>query len=93
MNEDKLPVNMSGKYREISERKELIEKYVERKRKATSTTAPQKEKESRQDKPELVGKRIYHKWVKGDGEQWIYGNVLKVAGNLNDSECEFEVPI
>ena len=91
INDDKLPVNTSSKYREIGERKELIEKYVDRKRKAISTTAPQKEKESRPNKPDLVGKCMHHKWVKGDGEQWIHGNVLKVVGNLNDNECEFEV--
>ena len=77
INDDKLPVNTSSKYREIGERKELIEKYVNRKRKAISTTAPQKEKESRPNKPDLIGKHIFHKWVEGDGEQWIYGNVLK----------------
>ena len=44
-----------------------------------------------QDKRELVGKNIYHKWVKEDGEQWINGNVLKAIGNINDEDCEFEV--
>ena len=91
INDDKLPVNTSSKHREIGERKELIKKYVDRKRKAISTTTLQKEKESRPNKPDLVGKCIYHKWVKGDGEQWIHANVLKVVGNLNDNECEFEV--
>ena len=38
-----------------------------------------------------MGKRIFHKWVKEDGEQWIYGNVLKAMGNLNEGKCEFEV--
>ena len=44
-----------------------------------------------QDNPELIGKNIYHKWVKEDGEQWINGNVLKAIGNINDEDCEFEV--
>ena len=84
-------INRSSKYRENEERKELIDKHVERKRKASSCTEAWKEKERRPDKPELVGKRIFHKWVKEDGEQWIYGNVLKAMGNLNDEKCEFEV--
>ena len=29
--------------------------------------------------------------MKEDGEEWIFGNVLKAVGNLNDDECEFEV--
>ena len=83
--------NRSSKYREKEERKELIDTHVERKRKASSCTAGQKEKERREDKPDLVGKRILHKWVKEDGEEWIFGDVLKAVGNLNDDECEFEV--
>ena len=39
-----------------------------------------------QDKPELIGKNFYHKWVKEDGEQWINGNVLKAIGNINDED-------
>ena len=83
--------NRSSKYREKEERKELIDTHVERKRKASSCTAGQKEKERREDKPDLVGKRILHKWVKEDGEEWIFGDVLKAVGNLNDDKCEFEV--
>ena len=29
--------------------------------------------------------------MKEHGEEWIFGNVLKAVGNLNDDECEFEV--
>ena len=29
--------------------------------------------------------------MKDDGDQWIYGTVLKAVGNLNDEECEFEL--
>ena len=91
INNESVTVNHSSKYRKNEERKELIDKHVERKRKASSFTAAQKEKERRRDKPDLVGKRIFHKWVKEDGEQWICGNVLKAVGNLNDEKCEFEV--
>ena len=91
INNESVAVNHSSKYRENEERKELIDKHVERKRKASSFTAAQKEKERRRDKPDLVGKHIFHKWVKEDGEQWICGNVLKAVGNLNDEKCEFEV--
>ena len=91
INNETFAVHRSSKYRESEERKELIDRHVERKRKATSCTAAQKEKERRCDKPDLVGKRIFHKWVKDDGDQWIYRNVLKAVGNFNDEECEFEV--
>ena len=72
INNESLIINCSSKYRENEERKELIDRHVERKRKGTSCTTPQKEKERKHDKPDLVGKHIFHKWVKGDGEQWIH---------------------
>ena len=81
--------NRSSKYREKEEQKELIDTHVERKRKASSCTTGQKEKERRDEKPNLVGKRILHKLVKEDREEWIFGDVLKAVGNLNDEECEF----
>ena len=83
--------NRSSKYREKEERKELIDTHVERKRKASACTTRQKEKEKRDEKPDLLGKRILHKWVKEDREEWIFGDVLKAVGNLNDEDCEFEV--
>ena len=91
INNETFAVHRSSKYRESEERKELIDRHVEGKRKVTSCTAAQKEKERRCDKPDLVGKGIFHKWVEDDGDQWIYGNVLKAVGNFNDEECEFEV--
>ena len=51
----------------------------------------QQEKIQWQDKPKLIGKNIYHKWVKEEGEEQIKGNVLKAIGNINDDDCEFEV--
>ena len=51
----------------------------------------QQEKAQRCDYSELVGKCIYHKWVKGDTEEWINGNVLNIVGDVNDKNCEFEV--
>ena len=61
INNESVTVNHSSNYRENGERKELIDKHVERKRKASSCTAAQKEKERRIDKPDLVGKCIFHK--------------------------------
>ena len=60
-------------------------------RKATDHMQSNHQEKIQQDKPELIGKNIYHKWVKEDGEQWINGNVLKAIGNINDKDCEFEV--
>lgn len=54
-------------------------------------TEDEQGKIQRLEHPKLVGKRIYHKWVKGNTEEWIYGNVLKVIGDVNDENCEFEV--
>ena len=82
----------SSVYREVDERIELIDQYVAKKRKAVNLGAEdQQEKAQRCDYPELVGKCIYHKWVKGDTEEWINGNVLKVAGDVNNDNCKFEV--
>ena len=82
----------SSVYREVDERRELIDQYVAKKRKAVNQGAEgQQEKAQRCDYPKLVGKCIYHKWVKCDTEEWINGNVLKVVGDVNDENCEFEV--
>ena len=82
----------SSVYREVDERRELIDQYVSKKRKAVNPgDEGQQEKAQRCDYAELVGKCIYHKWVKGDTEEWINGNVLKVVGDVNDENCEFEV--
>ena len=63
-----------------------------KKREATDQMqSNRQEKIQWQDKSKLIGKNIYHKWVKEDGEQWINGNVLKTIGNINDEDCEFEV--
>ena len=42
------------------------------------------------EKPELVGKQILHKWVIEEEDKWIPGSVLKVCGNNDDINCEFE---
>ena len=67
--------NCSSKYREKEEQKELIDTHVERKRKASACTTRQKEKEKRDEKPEipdLLGIRILHKWVKEDRRMDIW---------------------
>ena len=72
--------------------KKRIDQYVAKKRKAGNPGAEgQQEKAQRHGYPELVGKYVYHKWVKGYTEKWINGNVLKVVGDVNDENCEFEV--
>ena len=82
----------SSVYRQVDERKELINDYVEKKRKATDQIQSNwQEKIQDRTNLNLVGKNIYHKWVKEVGEEWIKGIVLKAIGNLNDDDCEFEV--
>ena len=89
---ENISTRASSVYRQVDERKELINDYVAKKRKATDQIqSNQQEKIQQQDKPKLVGKNIYHKWVKEEGEEWIKGIVLKAIGNLNDDDCEFEV--
>ena len=62
-----------------------------KKRKVVNSTEGEQGKIQRLEHPKLVGKCIYHKWVKGNTEEWIYGNELKVIGDVNDENCEFEV--
>ena len=43
------------------------------------------------EKQELVGKQIFHKWVIEEEDKCIPGSVLKVCGNIDNINCEFEV--
>ena len=81
----------SSVYRQVEERRKLTDEYVAKKRKVVNSTEDEQGKIQRLEHPKLVGKRIYHKWVKGNTEEWIYGNVLKVIGDVKDENCEFEV--
>ena len=92
LNSEKSTASTSSKYRQVGERKELINKYVTKKRKGVSTTIEgQQGKVQLLDQPELIGKHIYHKFIKDEVEEWIYGKVIKAMGSLHDKDCEFAV--
>ena len=92
LNSEKSTASTSSEYRQVGERKELINKYVTKKRKGVSTTIEGQEgKVQLLDQPELIGKHIYHKFIKDEGEEWICGKVIKDMGSLHDEDCEFAV--
>ena len=91
LNPDSAFKSTSSVYRQVEERCELIDEYVAKKRKVVNPTDDELGKIHSLEHPKLVGKCIYHKWVKGNTEEWIYGNVLKVIGDVKDENCEFEV--
>ena len=65
-------------YRQVDERKELINDYVVKKMKATDQMQSNwQEKIQLTGKPELLGKNIYHKWVKEEGEEWNKGHCVE----------------
>ena len=86
---------MSGKkpsYTESAARKELISECISRKRKAASTASNQANKVGRKDLPNLINKKVLHKWALVDGnEHLIWGQVIKAVGDTADPNCEFEV--
>ena len=58
---ENISTRASSVYRQVDERKELINDYVVKKRKATDQMQSNcQEKIQWQDKPELIGKNIYH---------------------------------
>ena len=82
----------SNVYRDVDERKRLINDCITRKRKAgSSSDQNQYGKRHQMEKPGLVGKQILHKWVIEEEDKWIPDSVLKVYGNIDDINCEFEV--
>ena len=59
-------------YTESAARKELISESISRKRKAASTASKQANKVGRMGLPNLINKKVLHKWALVDGNEcWI----------------------
>ena len=72
--------------------KELVGECVAKKRKAAAARSRPSNKAQRRSYPDLVNKTILHKWMKEGKEQWIRGKVVKVLGDTDDIECDYEIP-
>ncbi len=70
------------------ERKRLIDEAVKRKSTGTNDNA---EQSSKLKLPDLVGKRIMHKWEDNGAEKWCPGKVIKPQGDKSSVGCKFVV--